>query len=190
MGIRTVTIVVMALLAAMPPAVAQQVEVASVTRLEAADVTAVPGNGGDSAVWVQGKRVHVIVGGVERVFSPVDTRVGYLWPSLSPDGRRIAFFAPGKGIVVIDLRGQVLAMAGDYEMPCWLDDEHLVAQDAAYDGMTMTRSRLVLLRADGSWMTYLTPPGDQASAPICRDGRIIYTDRAGDRYMMAINIME
>ncbi|MBQ9555881.1 MAG: hypothetical protein IJV05_06630 [Muribaculaceae bacterium] len=182
-----VVLMLMAVLAVVMPAVAQQVEVTSVTRLEVVDdVTAAP----DGTVWVQGKRIHAIVDGVERVFSPVDARIGYLWPSLSPDGRRIAFFAPGKGIVVIDLRGQVLAMVGDYEMPCWLDDEHLVAQDAAYDGMTMTRSRLVLLRADGSWMTHLTPPDQQASAPACRDSRIIYTDAAGDRYMMTVNILE
>ena len=49
-----------------------------------------------SAAWTEGNRVHVIVDGDERVFSPVDSWAGYLWASLSPDGRRVAFFAAGK----------------------------------------------------------------------------------------------
>ena len=71
-----------------------------------------------SAAWTQGSTVHVTVNGEERVFSPVDSWAGYLWASLSPDGKRVAFFAAGKGIVIIDLRGQMLAMLGNYEMPC------------------------------------------------------------------------
>ena len=76
-----------------------------------------PAGQGNTA-WTEGSRVHVTVGGEERVFSPVDSWAGYLWASLSPDGKRVAYFAAGKGIVVIDLRGQVLAMLGNYEMPC------------------------------------------------------------------------
>ena len=59
-------------------------------------------SGGDigSAAWAEGSTLHVIVGGDERVFSPVNSWAGYLWASLSPDGKRVAFFAAGKGIVI------------------------------------------------------------------------------------------
>ena len=141
-----------------------------------------------SAVWTEGNRVHVTVEGKERVFSPVDSWAGYLWASLSPDGRRVAFFAAGKGIVVIDLRGQLLAMLGNYEMPCWYNNDYIVAQNAKDDGHQFTSSQLLLLKADGTWKTELTKPASMAMQPTCGGGKIVYTTIDGLLYEMKINI--
>jgi len=129
-------------------------------------------SGGDigSAAWTEENRVHVIVGGEERVFSPVDSWAGYLWASLSPDGKRVAFFAAGKGIVVIDLRGQMLAMLGNYEQ--------------------FTSSQLLLLKADGTWQTELTRPASMTMQPTCGGGRIVYTTIDGLLHEMKINIYD
>ena len=141
-----------------------------------------------SAAWTEGSRVHVIVGGEERVFSPVDSWAGYLWASLSPDGKRVAFFAAGKGIVVIDLRGQMLAMLGNYEMPCWYNNDYLVAQNTKDDGHQFTSSQLLLLKADGTWQAELTKPASMAMQPTCGGGKIVYTTIDGLLYEMNINI--
>ncbi len=143
-----------------------------------------------SAAWTEGNRVHVIVGGKERVFSPVDSWAGYLWASLSPDGRRVAFFAAGKGIVVIDLRGQMLAMLGNYEMPCWYNNDNLVAHYAKDDGHQFTSSQLLLLKTDGTWQAELTKPTSMAMQPTCGGGKIVYTTIDGLLYEMKIAIHE
>lgn len=143
-----------------------------------------------SAAWTEGSRVHVTVNGDERVFSPVDSWAGYLWASLSPDGKRVAFFAAGKGIVVIDLRGQMLAMLGNYEMPCWYNNDYLVAQNAKDDGHQFTSSQLMLLKADGTWQAELTKPASMSMQPTCGGGRIVYTTIDGLLYEMRINIHE
>ena len=150
---------------------------------------AVPAEQGD-ATWTEGSRVHVTVGGEERVFSPVDSWAGYLWASLSPDGQRVAFFAAGKGIVVIDLRGQVVAMLGNYEMPCWYNNNYIVAQNAKDDGHQFTSSQLLLLKADGTWQTELTKPASMTMQPTCGGGKIVYTTIDGLLYEMKINIYE
>lgn len=142
------------------------------------------------AVWTEESRVHVIVGGAERVFSPVDSWAGYLWASLSPDGKRVAFFAAGKGIVVIDLRGQMVAMLGNYEMPCWYNNDYLVAQNAKDDGHQFTSSQILLLKADGTWQTELTKPLSMSMHPTCGGGKIVYTTIDGLLYEMKINIHE
>ncbi len=147
------------------------------------------GNIGDAA-WTEGSRVHVTVGGEERVFSPVDSWAGYLWASLSPDGKRVAFFAASKGIVVIDLRGQVVAMLGNYEMPCWYNNDYLVAQNATDDGHQFTSSQIVLLKADGTWQRELTKPASMAMQPTCGGGTIVYTTIDGLLYAMKINIYQ
>lgn len=143
-----------------------------------------------SAAWTEGSRVHVIVDGNERVFSPVDSWAGYLWASLSPDGRRVAFFAAGKGIVVIDLRGQMLAMLGNYEMPCWYNNDYLVAQNAKDDGHQFTSSQILLLKADGTFKTELTKPASMSMQPTCGGGKIVYTTIDGLLYEMKIAIHE
>lgn len=143
-----------------------------------------------SAAWTEGSRVHVIVNGEERVFSPVDSWAGYLWASLSPDGKRVAFFAAGKGIVIIDLRGQMLAMLGNYEMPCWYNNDYLVAQNTKDDGHQFTSSQILLLKADGTWQAELTKPASMTMQPTCGGGRIVYTTIDGLLYEMKINIHE
>ncbi len=142
------------------------------------------------AAWTEGSRVHVLVGGEERVFSPVDSWAGYLWASLSPDGKRVAFFAAGKGIVVIDLRGQMLAMLGNYEMPCWYNNDYLVAQNAKDDGHQFTSSQIVLLKADGTFKTELTKPESMTMMPTCGGGKIVFTTIDGLLHEMRINIYD
>ena len=144
---------------------------------------------GDAA-WTEGNRVHVMVGGEERVFSPVDSWAGYLWASLSPDGKRVAFFAAGKGVVVIDLRGQMLAMLGNYEMPSWYNNDYIVAQNAKDDGHQFTSSQIVLLKADGTFRAELTKPASMAMQPTCGGGKIVYTTVDGLLYQMQINIYD
>ena len=143
-----------------------------------------------SAVWTEGSRVHLIVNGEERVFSPVDSWAGYLWASLSPDGKRVAFFAAGKGIVIIDLRGQMVAMLGNYEMPSWYNNDYLVAQNAKDDGHQFTSSQIVLLKSDGTWKADLTKPASMSMQPTCGGGKIVYTTIDGLLYEMQINIHE
>jgi len=143
-----------------------------------------------SAAWTEENRVHITVGGEERVFSPVDSWAGYLWASLSPDGKRVAFFAAGKGIVVIDLRGQMLALLGNYEMPCWYNNDYLVAQNTKDDGHQFTSSQLMLLKADGTWQAELTSPTSMAMHPTCGGGRIVYTTIDGLLSEMHIQIHE
>ncbi len=180
-------------------------QTATVTQAQHGAVRAVPATrggalkapGGDSynsssdigsAAWTEGNRLHVIVNGEERVFSPVDSWAGYLWASLSPDGRRVAFFAAGKGIVITDLRGQMLAMLGNYEMPCWYDNDYLIAQNARDDGHQFTSSQLMLLKADGTWHSELTKPASMAMHPTCGGGKIVYTTIDGLLYEMKIKI--
>lgn len=168
-------------------AATRQVDVVTPTRHGAMRVKTVEQG---SAAWTEGSRVHVTVDGQERVFSPVDSWAGYLWASLSPDGKRVAFFAAGKGIVVIDLRGQVLAMLGNYEVPCWYNNDYLVAQNAKDDGHQFTSSQLLLLKADGTWQTELTRPASMAMHPTCGGGKIVYTTIDGLLYEMKINIYQ
>ena len=141
-----------------------------------------------TAVTTQGSEVVLTVGSKERRFTPVDSDAGYLWASLSPDGQRVAFFAAGSGIVVMDLNGNVLAQLGNYEMPCWLNDDYLVAQNATDDGHQFTSSQIILLKADGTFRHELTRPTSMTMQPTCGGGKIVYTTIDGQLHQMKIQI--
>lgn len=140
------------------------------------------------AVTTQGSEVIISRGGKERRFSPVESHAGYLWASLSPDRSRVAFFAAGTGIVIIDLDGRVLARLGNYEMPCWYDNDYLVAQHATDDGHQFTSSQIVLLKADGTFRHALTAPTSMTMQPTCGGHRIVYTTIDGQLSQMKIQI--
>ena len=92
--------------------------------------------------------------------------------------------------MVIDLRGQVVAMLGNYEMPCWYNNDYIVAQHATDDGHQFTSSQLMLLKADGTWSAQLTTPASMTMHPTCGGGKIVCTTIDGLLYELHINIYQ
>jgi len=143
-----------------------------------------------TAVYVDGSTLNIVKDGTTSTFSPVASQAGYLWASLSPDGTKTAFFAAGKGIVVTDLNGNVLAMLGNYEMPCWLNNNYIVAQNARDNGHQILSSQLMLLRADGTWQQELTPATSMAMQPTAANGKVVYSTIDGLLYQMNVTVKE
>lgn len=142
------------------------------------------------SVYTEKSEVVVNINGKERRYSPVESYAGYLWSSVSPAGDKLAFFAAGKGIVVIDLEGNVLAQLGNYEMPCWYNNDYIVAQNASDDGYQFTSSQILLLKADGSFKHELTAKTSMTMQPTAGGGKIAYTTIDGNLTVITINITE
>lgn len=142
------------------------------------------------SVYTTGSKVVITRNGVEHRYSPVESHAGYLWPSISPNGDKVAFFAAGRGIVVIDLNGTVLAELGNYEMPSWYNNDYLVAQNTSDDGHQFTSSQILLLKADGSFLHELTARTSMTMHPTAGGGKIAYTTIDGHLSLMTIEINE
>jgi len=143
-----------------------------------------------TSVYTEGSEVIVTRNGKERRYSPVESYAGYLWSSVSPAGDKIAFFAAGRGIVVIDLDGNVLSELGNYEMPCWYNNDYLVAQNTDDDGYQFTSSQILLLKADGTFRYELTAKTSMTMQPTSNGGKIVYTTIDGILTMITIDINE
>ena len=143
-----------------------------------------------TSVYTTGSQVIVNINGTEHSYSPVESYAGYLWASLSPKADKVAFFAAGHGIVVMDLQGKVLAHLGNYEMPVWYDNDYIVAQNATDDGYQFTSSQILLLKADGSFKHQLTAPTSMTMQPTCGGGKIVYTTIDGNLTMITLDIKE
>lgn len=142
------------------------------------------------SVYTTGSQLIVNVGGTESRYTPVESYAGYLWSSVSPAGDKIVFFAAGKGIIVTTLQGKVLAELGDYEMPCWLNNDYIVAQNASDDGYQYTSSQILLLKADGTYRHELTPKTSMTMQPTTGGGKIAYTTIDGMLTVITIDINE
>ncbi len=142
------------------------------------------------SVYAEGSKIIINRNGKEAAYSPVESYAGCFWASLSPDKTKVAFFAAGKGIVVMDLNGKVLANLGNYEMPSWMGNDYIVAQNTKDDGHQFTSSQIMLLKADGSWKKELTSKTSMTMQPTASSAarRIVYSTIDGNLFMMELSI--
>lgn len=143
------------------------------------------------SVYTDLSEVVVCKNGKEYRYSPVESQAGYMWSSLSPDKTKILFFAAGKGIVVMDLNGNVLNMLGNYEAPVWFGNDYIVAQNATDDGHNFLSSQIMLLKADGSLKKELTKPLSMSMFPAAssaKAGKVAYNTIDGRMFIMNVTI--
>lgn len=142
------------------------------------------------AVRTEGSTLYITVDGKESAYSPVASEAGYLWESLSPDGTKVMFVAAGKGIVVTDLKGNVLARPGNYEAPVWFGNDHIVAMRATDDGHQYRSSQILLLSADGSASQELTRPESMSMFPAAsaEGGKVVYNTVDGRLYQLSVKL--
>lgn len=124
-----------------------------------------------------------------RVLRPYGDQVrSYLWSTLSPDGTRIATYAIGKGVVILDLNGKILAELGDFDAPVWYDNDFVAAARTTDDGHQYTSSRVVLLDCNSRRVHNLTAPEEMGMNPSAAAGKIVYNTPDGKLYMLELNI--
>ncbi len=128
--------------------------------------------------WTLGARLYVIKNGRKRTFQPVKGCVGYLWSSISPDGKKVVMEAAGKGLYVVDAEsGRVLwHTSTQYIMPCWYDNDYQIVQTHGY--------KILLMKADGS--EQMTLASDSVMMPAVSGKYITYTTKGGSVTVMTI----
>ncbi len=142
-----------------------------------------------TVAWTQGDRLMISVKGNVRQLRPVQGTVGLLWASVSPDGTRVAFEAATKGVYVCDLDGNHLTPLGMYLMPCWYNNDYLVAMSNA-GNIRLTGSNIHLLKADGSQAQILTDKEIAAIQPMVSGDKIVFTTKTGQVHVMTLSIQD
>ncbi len=112
--------------------------------------------------------------GFTRALQPVQDSNGYLWASLSPDGTRVLFEAASRGLFVCDMNGEIVSELGEFLMPCWYNNDYIIAMSNA--GNTRTNgSRIWLLSVDGEVCKPISPREERAVQPMTAGGKVVYT---------------
>ena len=112
--------------------------------------------------------------GFTRALQPVQDSNGYLWASLSPDGTRVLFEAASRGLFVCDMNGEIVSELGEFLMPCWYNNDYIIAMSNA--GNTRTNgSRIWLLSVDGEVCKPISTREERAVQPMTAGGKVVYT---------------
>ncbi len=144
---------------------------------------------GDDFVCADYKSIAVSRAGKVNRISPLPDAHSYLWASMSPDGSRMIFTEPFKGVFVAALDGsgvRRIATKGDF--PAWAGNDWVITVVSHDDGYVITDARLYAVNVNDGTMVSLTGEDILVSeATASADGTVIYTDIVGEMYMIKLN---
>ncbi len=119
-------------------------------------------------------KISLLVQGKKSLFDPLKNvdilrRSGshpfgrsYIWPSLSPDKKRIVAYEMSHGAFVCDLQGANLVLLGRRDAPVWTrNGKWIVYMNDIDDGRMMTSSEIMVVSADGVTTQSLTSTSDR-----------------------------
>lgn len=114
----------------------------------------------------------------------------YLWASVSPDGNKVLFAVPEKGMVayVCDINGNGLTRIGRMSAPAWMGNDWVVGMDDKDNGEVVTASAIVAARANGNDYTTLTDNASICMYPSASidASKIVYNTADGKIFIMNV----
>jgi Tol biopolymer transport system component len=112
----------------------------------------------------------------------------YVWPSLSPDGRRIVAYEMDRGTFVCDVDGSNLVKLGKRAAPSWTrSGKWIVYMEDRDDGHQLLSSEIVAVSPDGKKTVRLTATTDLMEMnPRCSptEDKIVYDSPDGKVYLL------
>lgn len=114
-------------------------------------------------------------------------RGSYIWPSVSPDGKRVCYWLVGAGCFTCNLDGSDVKQHGRLVAPVWAGNSMLVGQDVVEGtAQALTASSIVALDVNTNKVQKLTDDSVIATFPSASaDGsRIAFTTPEGAVYLI------
>lgn len=125
--------------------------------------------------------------GVTTVLSPLGTAgMSYMWPTLSPDGSRICFYAAGMGCFTCNLDGSDVKKLGWLRAAQWYDNNTVVGMHDLTDGRFITKSSIVAKSADGAVSQTLIDESKVALYPTVAEGKIAFNTADGRLFIVDV----
>ena len=143
--------------------------------------TASPDAGAVAVLGIENTKIALLRNGQKTLLDPFGDG-SYIWPSLSPDGRRLLAYDMARGAFVCDLLGNVIARLGRLDAPAWTHNgSWIIFMREENDGHVITGSDLYATSPDGQSKVRLTATQATELAPSCSpvDNRILCSTAEG-----------
>ena len=135
---------------------------------------------------VKDRQLMMTVNGETKVFSPNGQQYSYHWASLSPNGKKVAYYISAVGCFVCDIDGSNIQFIGHNCLaPVWYNDNILVGCDTKDNGEVVLESVIVAYSLDGKKQV-LTDGEQIAVFPKAANGKIAYSTSEGEIYIMNV----
>lgn len=134
-------------------------------------------------------RMMLTVNGETKVIAPQGTESqSYLWPSISPDGTKIAYYLARRGAFVCNIDGSNPVFLGVIRAPRWVDNNTVVGMHDIDNGHAVISSQIIAVAADGSVSQILTDKEIIAVCPsVNADGsKIAFTTPHGELHIINV----
>ena len=150
------------------------------------DMMAMTTTGANVSVSISDRKIVLVKNGKTILMAPNGTQHSYIWPSVSPDGKKLCYYVCGVGCYVSNLDGSNAKFIGHgVQAAKWYDNNTLVAMDSEDDGHFTTASAVVAYTLDGKKQV-LTNSSMIAMYPYVANNLIVFSTLEGETYMLNI----
>lgn len=132
----------------------------------------------------------ITVNGETRNISPQGAEGNsYLWPTVSPDGKKVAYYLATVGAYVCNIDGSNPVFIGELRAPQWFGNEVVLGMVDRDNGTFVTSSKIVATRADATMSQILTDDSVRAMYPSANASgtAISFTTPEGNLYIINVN---
>jgi len=142
---------------------------------------------------IENEKIILIKNGRRVVLDPLKNG-HYIWPSLSPDKKRLVAYDVDRGTFICDVDGKNIVKLGRLDSPSWTrDGKWIVYMDDKDDGQTIYASDIFAVSIEGKNKVQLTTTPDIIEMnPSCSmtEDKIVVNSISGDVYVITYEVMQ
>lgn len=139
-----------------------------------------------TSVAIADRKIVLKHNGLSTTLAPNGMNESYLWPSVSPDGKKICYYVAGKGCFVANIDGSnPQFIARDCRAAKWYNNNTIVAMADEDDGHFTTASAIVAYSLNGQKQV-LTSNKMIAMYPYTAENMIVFSTLKGETYMLNV----
>ena len=134
-------------------------------------------------------KLYVTTGNTTRLVAPFGEEAGYLWNSVSPDGKKLLFYVMDQGkAYVSNIDGSNPVSLGTLRAAKWMGNDWVVGMLDYDDGHFITSSKIVAVTSNGAVRQDLTDSSTIATypTPAADASKIVYNTGDGKVFVMNI----
>jgi Tol biopolymer transport system component len=139
-----------------------------------------------TTVSIKDRLIVLTHNGLTTTLAPNGMNESYIWPSVSPDGKKICYYVAGNGCWVANIDGSnPHFIARDCRAAKWYNNNTLIAMADEDDGHFTTASAIVAYTLDGKKQV-LTNDSMIAMYPYTAENMIVFSTLKGETYMLNV----